>query len=227
MSELAAGGDVVEDRVLPQVEGRHPRRAPGEDAPDDRGLEEGGDPRLVVPADDLAARVETSAQLMDGCRAFGIPAVLVMAHPLDADRLPDELRHQRRVDRGRIGSVAAVAARGLEGDDANVLDRDVEGVGDRRADDVGALRSRPDRGRPVLDVCDRAGRADRAVRLNRGGVLRVERTCGAGERLGRVAGACNNGVLEAGRLANVRVELVHRRQARPSPTTSPRARARP
>ena len=169
----------------------------------------------MVPAHDLAALVETSAQLMDGCRAFGIPAVLVMAHPLDADRLPDELRHQRRVDRGRIGTVAAVATRGLEGDDANVLDRDVEGVGDGRADDVGTLRSRPDRGRPVLDVCDRTGRADRAVRLNRGGVLRVERTCGAGERLGRVAGACNNGILEAGRLANVRVELLHGRQAGP------------
>ena len=117
--ELPAGGDVVEDRVLPQVEGRHPRGAPGEDAADHRRLEERGDPRLVVPADDVPLRVEAAAQLVDGRRALRVPAMLVVAHPLHADRAADELRHQRRVDRGHVGSVAAVVAGSVEGDDAD------------------------------------------------------------------------------------------------------------
>ena len=121
----------------------------------------------MIPADDLSVRVEAAAQLMDGRRALRVPAVLVVAHPLHADRATGELRHQRGVDGGHVRSVAAVAPRGVEGDDANVLDRDVERVGDRRAHDVRALRSRPDRGGAVLDVGDRAGGADRTVRLNR------------------------------------------------------------
>ena len=84
-----------------------------------------------------------------------------------------------------------------------LLDRDVERVGDRRTDDVRPLRSRPDRRRAVPDVGDRAGGADRAVRLDRGRVGRVERTRRAGERLAHVAVLGNDSVLEAGRVEDV------------------------
>ena len=86
-------------------------------------------------------------ELMNGRRAFRVPAVLVVAHPLNANRATRKLGHQCGVDRRHVRSVAAVTPLGrVEGDDANVLDRDVEGVGDAGAGlggDRGEIRVDP------------------------------------------------------------------------------------
>jgi hypothetical protein len=91
VGDLTAGGDVVEDRVLPQMDRRHPSGSACEHAADDRRLEEGGNPCLVLPADYLPVRVETSAQLMHGRRTLRVPTMLVLPGPLHAYGAANEL----------------------------------------------------------------------------------------------------------------------------------------
>ncbi len=67
-------------------------------------------PGLAVPRDDLAAGIERAAQLEHLRRRLGVPAMLVLAHPLHAYRPAEILRQQRGFDRGILVAVHAVAA---------------------------------------------------------------------------------------------------------------------
>ena len=78
------------------------------------------DPELGLPGHDLAVRVQATADLDEGRWPLGVPAVLVLAHPLDSDRAATDLtRDQRRVAGGVLVAVASVAAGSVEIDHAD------------------------------------------------------------------------------------------------------------
>src|SRR6516225_1340866 len=54
----------------------------------------------------LLRYVQGALQVDERRRTFGIPAVLILAHPLDADRLTNRSREQSRVSRGVLVSVS-------------------------------------------------------------------------------------------------------------------------
>ncbi len=84
--------------------------------------------------------------LMDHRRAERLPAVLVRAHPLHADRRADGLGEQGCIGRGVVRAVVAVAAGRFHVDHVHGGGRQAEQLGDRALQLVDALRSGPDRG---------------------------------------------------------------------------------
>ena len=108
-------------------------------------------------------------------RAVRLPGVLVLAHPLHAHRPAGQRqREQRRIGRGIVGAVVAIAARALDVDAAHLLGRQPGQLGERAAQRIDALAVRPYRQRAVLEQRDRAGRSDRAVHLIRPPIARLD-----------------------------------------------------
>ena len=106
--------------------------------------------------------------------AVGLPAVLLLAGPLQAHRAARHRpRQQRRVGGGIVGAVVAVAAGALGMDAAHLLLRHPHHLGDGVAVRIDALRMGPDRQRVVVELRHRAGRPDRAVRQIRARVSGV------------------------------------------------------
>ena len=93
-----------------------------------------GAPHVVLPAGDAALLVERGLQLDRHRRAHGLPAVLLLAHPLQAHRLVGHgARHQRGIRRDIVGTVVAVAARALDMDATDLFRRQAEQLAERLA----------------------------------------------------------------------------------------------
>src|SRR5256886_13563596 len=78
---------------------------------DERDL---GDPELRLPGDNVAGRVEPSGDVDERRRALGIPAVLVVPHPLHAHGPSHLAREQRGVGGRVLVAVAAIATGAVE-----------------------------------------------------------------------------------------------------------------
>ncbi len=121
-------------------------------------------PEIVAPGDDRAARVELRLERDDHRRAVRLPGELVLARPLQADRLSaGKARQQRRIERHVVGAVVAVAARALGMAHDHVLLRHAHHHGDLLAQPEDALRMRPDFQHLALHARKRARRPDRGV----------------------------------------------------------------
>src|SRR2546422_380459 len=116
-----------------------------------------------------------------------IPAVLVGPAPLHAHRPADLPGDQRRVGGGILVAVSAVAARALDIEAADIQLRHVEHPRQLLAQQVRRLRGAPRRELAVLELRDRARRPDRAVRVHREVVARLEQLRRGAERRGAVA----------------------------------------
>ena len=131
-----------------------------------------------VPGDQLALGVDAALDVPERGRAVVVPAVLVPAHPLQADGLADH----ERADRGAfvvvdVGGAAAERARALVVDDADaaqvvgvrqaeLLGRRVQRGRDLRPGDAVAVLHVPEDDRAVRGhVRDRDVRPDRRVHL--------------------------------------------------------------
>ena len=159
-------------------------------------------------------------------RCLRIPAVLVLARPLDAHRPADRLRQQRRVGGRVVVAVHPVAARAVEIDDAHRVLGHRERARDRLAEAVRGLRRRPDRRLAVADVGHGARRSQRRVRLHRPVEFGAEIFFAAGERRLRVAFFHQRLVgVERDRRASTPARP-RRRSAGPNPTSAPSAAAR-
>ena len=131
-------------------------------------------PGLRLPRDHVAALADRRAEVEQLGRPLRIPAVLVLAHPLDAHRPAHRPRQERGVARRVLGAVLAVGAGAVEVDQPDLLLREAEDPGERLAEAVSRLGRRPDRGAVGADVRDAAGRAEGAVGLDRPPVRRAE-----------------------------------------------------
>ena len=131
-----------------------------------RAATERREPRFVIPGGDGAVGAQPGA-LVDRVReGRSSPTPFRPCAELDADRLADRLRQQRRVERHRVGAVDAVAAGASRVDDADIVDRHRQQHRHAAARRVGGLRRRPHRHLPAC-TGDGARRAHRAVHLVR------------------------------------------------------------
>src|SRR6185436_21020872 len=89
-------------------------------------------------------------------RPLRIPAMLVLAHPLDAHRTPHRAREERGVAGRVLGAVLAVGAGAVHVDEADLLPRKAEDPGEPLAIAVRRLGRRPDRPAGGPDVGDPA-----------------------------------------------------------------------
>ncbi len=121
-------------------------------------------PHAVIPVNDAALGVQRRRRLGDHGGGERLARVLLLAHPLHADRAA---RHgagdQRRIRRDVIGAVVAVAAGPLDMDAAHLLRRQAQQLGKRVALGINALRMGPDCHAAAVGLGERAGRADGAV----------------------------------------------------------------
>ena len=133
-------------------------------------------PHVVLPADNVSPAIERGLGFGQHRGTVRLPGMLLLAHPLHADRAARQrTREERSVGRRIVGSVVAVATRALEVNAANALLRHAQHLGDRLAQRIDALAVRPYRQQVVLEPADGAGRPDRAVDLIRSSVARLER----------------------------------------------------
>ena len=112
-----------------------------------------------------AVAVERRLQLRHHRRAERLPGVLLLAHPLHADRHAGQrARDQRRVGRGIVGAVMAVAAGAFDMDAANARRRHAQHFGDalRDRDRRLACGSRPSWRRRRIAPPRRTARSSRA-----------------------------------------------------------------
>ena len=140
-----------------------------------------GSPNLVVPRGHVSLRIQTAPHVHHHCRTQRFPAVLVVAHPLDANRLSDGLRENRCIGGGVIRAVVTIAAGCLDKNHANVRGRDSQELGDGRAQLMRSLRARPDRRGAVSHVGESARWPDRGMQLERPLIRRLESFGGACE----------------------------------------------
>src|ERR1700730_15334964 len=85
---------------------------------------------------------------MDRGWPFGIPAMPLVAHALDAHRPAHRLRKQCRIDPGIAGVVAPIGAWARNPDPVHLVLRQAERAGDPVAREMRLLRAGP-QGRPV------------------------------------------------------------------------------
>ena len=168
-------------------------------------------PRLAVPRGDRPAAIDGGALIDHVREAVVFPCHLVLARELDAHRLSDRVRQQRRVVRHGVRPVDAIAARSAHVDDADVVRRDAEHRRDAASRRIRRLRRRP-HGRFVpLHISHRARRPHRSMHLIRMQIRRLQHRRGGGHLLIHVLRVDNSRV--ARRLfAQVVVEIVLRRQ---------------
>ena len=146
-----------------------------------QALRGGREPGSRLPREDVAALAHRRAKVEQLGRPLRVPAVLVLAHPLDAHRPAHRPREERRVARRVLGAVLAVGARPVHVDQPDLLPREAEDPGERLPETVSRLGRGPDRGAVGPDVGHAAGRAEGAVGLDRPPVGRAERPhAGAG-----------------------------------------------
>ena len=100
-------------------------------------------------------------------RALGIPAVLVLAHPLHAHRTADRARQNDGVGAGVFMGVLPVAAGAFEVNQPDLFRRQIEALGEDGAEQMRRLGTGPDREPVRLPVGDGAGWAHRRVSLIR------------------------------------------------------------
>ena len=146
-----------------------------------------GDESFGLPGGHVAVRIERAAVVDQRRRPLRVPAVLVGAAPLHAHRPPDLPGDQCRVGGSILVAVAAVAARALDIEAADIQLRHVEHPRQLLAQQVRRLRGAPRRELAVLELRDRARRPDRAVRVHREVVARLEQLRRGAERRGAVA----------------------------------------
>ena len=147
-----------------------------------------GRPRLVVPRDDRAVRVEPDALVDHEQVAVVLPRHLVLAGQLHAHRPAHCLRQHRRVVAHGVGAVDAVAAGAAHVDDAHALGWQAEEHRGRVARGIRRLGRRPQRRGVRAHVGDRARAAHRAVHLVGVAIGGAQHRRGLGERRLDVAG---------------------------------------
>ena len=134
-------------------------------------------PHLVLPVRDPAVASKRRLGVHHHGGTIRFPAEFFVSHPLQTDRAAGHCpRQQRGVGRNVVGAVVTVAAGTLHMHAADRGGRhfqDFDQFGAQRKD---ALRVRPYRHAPILELGDRAGWTDRAVRHVRLGVDRLEGT---------------------------------------------------
>ena len=86
--------------------------------------------QVGAPVEDAAVGIDGGVEIEHLRRTLGIPAVLVLAHPLHAHRPADRARHERGVGGGVLVAVHAVAARAFEIDHADLVLGQVEEPGE-------------------------------------------------------------------------------------------------
>src|SRR5258708_25337764 len=74
------------------------------------GIDPHWDPGLRLPRGDIALRVGRDANVHRLRRPFGIPAVLVLAHPLHTHRTPERLRQDHGIGARVLMPVLSVAS---------------------------------------------------------------------------------------------------------------------
>src|SRR5262249_59505903 len=72
---------------------------------------EAGRPRLVLPRDEIALRIDRRAQVDQIRVAIILPSHLILAGELNAHRLSHRLRQQRSIIGYSIGAIQSIAAR--------------------------------------------------------------------------------------------------------------------
>ena len=105
-------------------------------------------PDLEIPVGDRAIGVERGLQLRHHRRAIGLPAMLLLAHPLHANRNARQCaRDQGCVGRGIVGAIVAITAGALDMDQTHACRRHAQHLGDALAIRIDALGMGPDRHR--------------------------------------------------------------------------------
>ena len=143
-------------------------------------------PHLGAPGPDPAFGIERALEREQLRRPLRIPPVLVLTHPLHADRTADRAREQCRIGRGVIMAVHAVTTGAVEIDQAHAGLRQTEEGGEGLAKLVRGLRSRPDRRLAFAHVGDCARRPHRAVCLQRPVIFGGQALGRGGELLPRI-----------------------------------------
>ncbi len=149
---------------------------------------------------------------MHRCRALGIPGDPVAAHALHAHRAPGELGEERRIERRVAGVVTPVGAGTGHPDGAHFFRRRAEEPRHPGLDEVWLLRAGPDGDTLRAHVGNRTGGPHARVRLERPLVLRFDDPSGGLEHAVQVALLHRVFALHHGRLADVVVQLRHRRK---------------
>ena len=109
-------------------------------------------PIRKVPGDDFALGIDAGANHIQLRRAFGLPAMLIIPHPLHTNRFADRARKQGGIFRNIIGAHAAVTAGSLAIKNANVLFRESQQLGDGFTCTEGTLRPSIERRSVFADI---------------------------------------------------------------------------
>src|SRR5579863_2095609 len=117
------------------------------------------------PASDSPVRVDTSLHPRFGCRTLWIPAVLVIAHPLNPHGSSQSFGKQSRLSRRVVGAIVPITPGTFRPNHAYLLTRHVDKSGDGVPQRKRPLRSGPNRCRVGLDVGYTTRWSDRTVRL--------------------------------------------------------------
>src|SRR5262245_61449793 len=84
-------------------------------------------PDVAVPVDDIALAINGCGNPRNHGRTVGLPRVLLLSHPLHANRLAwKRARNQCGITSCIVGGVVTVAARAFYMDDMNALDWQLE-----------------------------------------------------------------------------------------------------
>ena len=133
-------------------------------------------PDLEVPVRDLAVLVERGLQLRHHGRAVRLPGMFLLARPLHAHgHAGHRVRDQRRIRRGIVGAVMAIATGALDMDQVDTRRRHLQHLRNALTVRIDALRVGPNRHCAVRELRDRAGRPDRPMRLIRPRVAGFDR----------------------------------------------------
>jgi len=148
--------------------------------------------RHRLPGQDLATCVQRRAQVQQLRRTFGVPAMLVLAHPLQPDRLAQLARDQRRLKRRVVIAVAAIAARAVFVDQPQLGHIQAQQLSNNLAHPVRALGGSPYRAAAVTNVSHSAGWPHGSMRLDRPAITCFQYTPALREDRRRVAGVAKS-----------------------------------
>ena len=156
-------------------------------------------PAVVLKGHNLSIGVDTAAHVGKMHGAVVVPAVFVLTHELHAYRLADRLGHDRRGLGDIVVAAATKRARSFVVLNAHLGDWQSEHRGKAIACAIHTLRRAHDHGTVRSDLCDRATRSKRRVRLVRP-MVRGKRDMGRfPERRCHIPGLGHDGVVRLGR----------------------------